>query len=94
MAAIGVLDELRFAEARFALEEKLANLERTVDQDAGRASEIETDDISIALCEGLQEPEHVRPPELIIDSAPVLALGAWWWRRHQPLASTDLAVRP
>jgi hypothetical protein len=35
MAAIGVLDELRLAETRFALKKKLSNLGCTVDQDAG-----------------------------------------------------------
>ena len=99
MAAIGVLDELRFAQARFALEEQLANLGRTVDQDAGRASEIESDDISVALGEGRQESEHVSPPGLVVESARVLASGARRWCRHQAslpsrLSAHDLRCGP
>jgi hypothetical protein len=76
MAAIGVLHELRFSKARFALEKKLANLERSVDKDARRTPKIETDDISIMFGECRQKPELVGAPKLIIESAQGLSLRA------------------
>jgi hypothetical protein len=61
---------------RAALAVSTSTLERTVDQDARRASKIESDDISVLLGEGRQKSEHVSLPKLIIESAQVLALGA------------------
>jgi hypothetical protein len=69
VTAIGVLDELGFAEAGFPLEQQLANLGCAVDEDAGRASEIEPDDISVPLRERSQEPEDVHLPGLVVDDA-------------------------
>jgi hypothetical protein len=69
VAAIGVLDELWFAEAGFTLEQQLANLGCAVNEDAGRASEIERNDISASIRERPQESEHVRLPGLVVDDA-------------------------
>ena len=83
MAAIGVLDELGFAEAGFTLEQQLANLGCAVNEDAGRASEIERNDISEPIRERPQESEHVRLPGLVVDDARVLTPWARRTRRHQ-----------
>jgi len=92
MAAIGILDELRFAQARFALGNKPMNLRRTVHEDVGEPSEIESDNISVVLGERLQEPEYVGLTELVIQSARMLALGPRWWGRHQLRAPGDMVV--
>ena len=83
VTAIGVLDELGLAEAGFTLEQQLANLGCAVDEDAGRASEIEPDDISVPLRERSQEPEDVRLPGLVVDDARLLAPWARRTCRHQ-----------
>src|SRR5262245_29786066 len=94
MAAIGVLDELRFAEARLTLQKKLADLLRTVDQNAWRASEIEADDVSVLLGECRQEPKHIGSPKVVIELAQVLAFGAGWRSRHQPPTPADPSPAP
>jgi hypothetical protein len=92
MAAIGILDELRFAQAGFALREKLMNLRRTVYEDVRQPSEVEPDDISILLGERLQELEYVGLTELIIQSAQLFALGPGWWRHRQWSAPSSMGV--
>jgi hypothetical protein len=46
-----------------------------LNQDARRASKIETNDISVLLGEGRQKSEHVSLPKLIIESAKYSPLG-------------------
>jgi hypothetical protein len=76
MAAIGVLDELRFAKARFPLEQELANLWAAVHQDIGRAPDVESNDIAVALAQAREESERVRAAVLVVEFPQLLALGA------------------
>src|SRR5262249_27289453 len=93
MAAIGVFDEFRLAQARLALKEELAHLGGTIDQNTRRASKIESDDISVALGERCQEPEDVRSPKFVIESAELLTLRPGRRCRHQVPPPTALRIR-
>ena len=90
MAAIGILDELRLAQARLMPGEQLVHLRRAADEDIGLRSEIEGDDIAIVLGQRLQESEDISLTELGVQAALLLAPGGpGWWCRHQ-LAAREL----
>jgi hypothetical protein len=93
MAAIGILDELGFAQARFVLGKKLVNLPRIIHEDVGEISKVEADDMSELLGERLQKPEYVGLTEFVIRPAKLFALGPEWWCRHQLQALNNVAVR-
>jgi hypothetical protein len=92
MATIGILDERRFAQAGFTLEKELMNLPRTVYEDVGESSEIESDNVSILLGERSQEPEYIGLTVLVIQSAQPFALGSRWWCPHQWRTLGNMAV--
>ena len=92
MTTIRILDELRLAEARFVFEEQLTNMLRTADQDAGRASEIESDDVSVARGQVSEEAEHVRLPGLVIEPALTFTVKPGGRRSHQSPLLSNLPV--
>jgi hypothetical protein len=94
MAAIGILDELRFAQRPFVLGKKIMDLLRTADKDVGSRSKIEPHNVSELLGQRLQEAEDVGLTELGVQSAELLALGPGWRYRHQLPAAGDLAGSP
>jgi hypothetical protein len=90
MAAIGILDELRLAQARLMPGEQLVHLRRAADEDIGLRSEIKTHDIAMMVGQRLQEFEDISLTELGVQAALLLAPGGPGWGCGHQLTACEL----
>jgi hypothetical protein len=94
MAAIRHLDEFGLAQTTLVFEKKRSNLGCAIDQDAGRASNIEFDNIAVLFDESCEHLDNLWGPRPLRKFAQTLAVTVRWWYRHQMRLLSCGAVCP